>query len=339
MVFWKNVVKYTGWGVGKILHGGAVAVGYTASAIPQIAGRGDIGRTIREGSHSVGETIDGASETIGEYAGTAADKTLDFIEETTQTAVEFSRPGARWVLAELNEKVSDESFQRPFEGFDPPLETWSHDELSGLIELWQVRETALDRGEPIRSVKGALEHFSCNAAGLLFTKSAISYPEILRGALSALDLKSRSRAVEEMENVVIEHLWKKTIAHLDKEELAKLQREIQKSTTSENASAKIGADISTALFAAQMSGFGIYLAATTIAGTLTSLIGTTLPFAFYTSMTSTISLAIGPLGFLGAGLVVLVGASGKNWDKLLPFILYCRALRENKLQRYSASLV
>ena len=71
-----------------------------------------------------------------------------------------------------------------------------------------------------------------------------------------------------------------------------------------------------ALGAAQLSGFGIYLLASSTLGAITSVLGITLPFAFYTGMSSVISFVIGPVGFLVMG--VLVYRSFKNvrsWDE------------------------
>lgn len=53
-----------------------------------------------------------------------------------------------------------------------------------------------------------------------------------------------------------------------------------------------------ALTAATLSGFGVYTAASTLVGGLTSLVGVTLPFAFYTTMSSVIAFATGPVGWI-----------------------------------------
>jgi hypothetical protein len=54
--------------------------------------------------------------------------------------------------------------------------------------------------------------------------------------------------------------------------------------------------------AAQLSGFGIYLLASSTVGAISSLVGVTLPFAFYTGMSSAIGIAIGPIGLLLAAI-------------------------------------
>lgn len=53
--------------------------------------------------------------------------------------------------------------------------------------------------------------------------------------------------------------------------------------------------------AAQASGFGVYLLASSTVGAITSFLGITLPFAFYASMSKVISVIIGPIGFLVMG--------------------------------------
>lgn len=59
------------------------------------------------------------------------------------------------------------------------------------------------------------------------------------------------------------------------------------------------------------SGFGIYIAATTLMHTvMTSMLGITLPFAMYTGLTTSMGLLISPLGAfaLGAGLLFRIGS-------------------------------
>jgi hypothetical protein len=55
------------------------------------------------------------------------------------------------------------------------------------------------------------------------------------------------------------------------------------------------------LGAAQASGFGVYLLASSTAGAIASVVGITLPFALYTSLSTAISYLIGPIGFVALG--------------------------------------
>jgi hypothetical protein len=56
------------------------------------------------------------------------------------------------------------------------------------------------------------------------------------------------------------------------------------------------------LGAAQLSGFGAYLLASNTIGAFTSLVGVSLPFAFYTGMSLVISVVIGHAGLLRAAI-------------------------------------
>lgn len=54
--------------------------------------------------------------------------------------------------------------------------------------------------------------------------------------------------------------------------------------------------------AAQFSGFAVYLLASSTVGAITSALGITLSFGFYTAMSSVISVAIGPIGWAIAAI-------------------------------------
>jgi hypothetical protein len=56
-----------------------------------------------------------------------------------------------------------------------------------------------------------------------------------------------------------------------------------------------------AIGAAQASGFGVYALASSTVSAIASVVGVSLPFAFYTTLSTTISYVIGPLGFLVLG--------------------------------------
>jgi uncharacterized protein YaaW (UPF0174 family) len=77
-----------------------------------------------------------------------------------------------------------------------------------------------------------------------------------------------------------------------------------------------------ALGLAHASGNSLYLASTTALGFVTHAAGVSLPFVAYTGMTSTIAFVIGPAGWLAAGSWAFWKATGPEWKKLTPAILY-----------------
>jgi hypothetical protein len=82
-----------------------------------------------------------------------------------------------------------------------------------------------------------------------------------------------------------------------------------------------------ALSAAQASGFGVYMGATTALGLASHAVGATLPFAAYTGMTSTIAFLIGPIGFLAnVGWLAHVLTS-PEWARIIRGLLHTIAMR------------
>jgi uncharacterized protein YaaW (UPF0174 family) len=77
-----------------------------------------------------------------------------------------------------------------------------------------------------------------------------------------------------------------------------------------------------ALGAAQASGLSSYLASTTALGFVTHAVGVTLPVAVSSGITSTIAFAIGPAGWLAVAGWAFWKATGPEWKKLTPAILY-----------------
>lgn len=100
------------------------------------------------------------------------------------------------------------------------------------------------------------------------------------------------------------------------------------------ASLKGAASTLAILGAAQASGIGIYIASTTALGFLTHAVGVTLPFAFYTGMTSTIAFVIGPVGWLSAGIWGAWQLTEPKWKKIIPALIYIIAI--NSRMRLSA---
>ncbi len=78
---------------------------------------------------------------------------------------------------------------------------------------------------------------------------------------------------------------------------------------------------------ANASGFGVYLLASSAVGSITGLLGITLPFAFYTSMSSTIAMVTGPLGWAVLAMWGISKIGSPNKKKTLPSVIMVAAVR------------
>ena len=84
-----------------------------------------------------------------------------------------------------------------------------------------------------------------------------------------------------------------------------------------------------ALAAAQLSGFGVYLAASTAVGAITGILGIALPFPFYVGMAKAIAVIIGPIGWAALGIAAFYKLGSPNMKKLLPAVLFIAAERNS----------
>lgn len=103
--------------------------------------------------------------------------------------------------------------------------------------------------------------------------------------------------------------------------------------------ARVGGPLATlaALSAAQASGFGVYLGATTALGFASHAVGVTLPFAAYAGMTSTIAFVIGPLGFLASTGWLAHVLTSPEWARMMRGLLHIIAMRA-KYSKFSNQL-
>ncbi len=82
-----------------------------------------------------------------------------------------------------------------------------------------------------------------------------------------------------------------------------------------------------AIAAAKMSGFGVYLMASTVLGGLTNALGLTLPFAVYMGMSQAITLVLGPVGWAALAGGVVWTLNQPNWARLILGVVYISFMR------------
>ncbi len=157
-----------------------------------------------------------------------------------------------------------------------------------------------------------------------------SYLKIVSQTANKLKIKTSATASpQEIETAIAQKvltaMWKK----MTPEQRLRMDEELQKvAQRFDKANALINdGSILAILTTARLSGFRVYLAATTALGALTSTLGITLPFAAYTTMTSAIGLIIGPVGWIGLGLLAAWQLTGPNHNRIVQAILYIRILR------------
>lgn len=165
----------------------------------------------------------------------------------------------------------------------------------------------------------------------IFGETSITYYDLLKNCANHLNIYGNISTVKDLEQNISQIYLKNMIDKLSPEERLELEGKLQEFSTSQGYGKELGS--LAALAGAQLSGFGIYLAASTIVGGITSAIGVALPFAFYTGMSSVISTIIGPVGWIGLAGVALYKYNRVDYNKVLPPIIYLISLKYKYLNK------
>lgn len=205
----------------------------------------------------------------------------------------------------------------------------TNDERAGLARLLECQGTAP------QDLMNALQRNSQSMAGRIFGTPP-DYLEILHKCLDKLKVryeKTEPRKALEAKLVhkVIGDAW----SQMTPEQREGMQRAMAKAARIESLDESRLAALGpiAALSAAQISGFGIYLFATTALSAITGALGVALPFAAYTAMSSAISVVIGPAAWIGAGLFAIWKLTGPDFKRVIPAVLMISALRDKYTRR------
>lgn len=132
----------------------------------------------------------------------------------------------------------------------------------------------------------------------------------------------------EIENTIVVKVFSEIYEKLSDDKKIELRDELNRLAQDKD----FGAEIITAsgIILARLSGFQIYLLATTALGALSGALGITLPFVIYTTLTRSISIVIGPIGWVALGILTVFHLNQPNWSKLIPGIVYISYLRNKQ---------
>lgn len=137
-------------------------------------------------------------------------------------------------------------------------------------------------------------------------KKQLSYTEVLKKVANHYHIEVENfNDKKKIEEEIFFFKIKENFKNLSTEEQKKIQEELLKISESStiNASQLKALGAIGTLTAANLSGFGMYLMASTVVGGVSGALGITLPFVFYTGMSSFLSFITGPVGWtIGLGV-------------------------------------
>ncbi|MBZ9730890.1 hypothetical protein LB467_14435 [Salegentibacter sp. JZCK2] len=152
--------------------------------------------------------------------------------------------------------------------------------------------------------------------GLLQKK--FTYREILKKIANHYKIPISGTDVKKIEEEILVYKFQENFQKLSPEDKRRFQQELNKVLEKKNLEGSQLASLGSvgALALAEISGMGIYIVASTFVGGLTSVLGITLPFAFYTGMSSFLAFVTGPVGWaVGIGALAY-SLRNDNFDSI-----------------------
>ena len=158
-----------------------------------------------------------------------------------------------------------------------------------------------------------------------------SYRNILEQTFEKLGIEDDDywHSKKDLEIMITQHVFQAGLEKMSAQERKEFEKELHKISSEFDKTGDLAgsASLFTALGAAKLSGFGVYLLASSTLGALSGAAGLAIPFAFYTTISSTIAVVIGPIGWISAGLFAVWKLTGANYKKLIPAIVFIAAAR------------
>jgi len=156
-----------------------------------------------------------------------------------------------------------------------------------------------------------------------------SYSDMIDLAAKNFKLKRDTKNDADLEKYIIATQFEKMIKKMDKKDREVLELEITKIAEEKFGKKNLNLVLSSSgILAANLGGFATYTMATSLLGGISSALGVVLPFAAYTTLTSAISLALGPLGVGALSLWGVHKVTSANIKSTILVVLEIAAIRE-----------
>lgn len=193
-------------------------------------------------------------------------------------------------------------------------------------------EKALIITDKLRSVSG---HSVINLLRTFGAIESLSYKDIIVDCCNNLKIAVGRKGIKTLENEIAEKMlnsiWNKLNKKQKDDLIKKMKKEAEKRNISNSIAwgdiAKGTTPIATLLIMGN-AGFGVYIAAVTSLSAISSALGLSLGFGAYTSLTSGLSVALGPVGIIISGIWAAYMFGSPNYQKkVIPCILIFSMIR------------
>lgn len=149
-----------------------------------------------------------------------------------------------------------------------------------------------------------------------------NYVEILSNLAKKMKVKFNANdTVYEIEKAILIKYWNAVLTKLtpeQKQELIKQAEELAKKYGKNISNEVVGLS---AISIAQLSGFGVYMLASTALGAVNSALSLGLSFGVFMGLSSILSIVIGPTAVAGLGLSIFFKLTAPNYEKILKVVI------------------
>lgn len=176
-----------------------------------------------------------------------------------------------------------------------------------------------------------------NSEGLFDSSiDKLSYKSILNIIKDKLKIQNEFNSEGDTEKAIAAIVFKDVLSKMTEHQKAAFEKELVKIASIEEGIIYKSGTVFATLTAAQVSGFWVYLLATSSLSFLSGAIGLTLPFIAYTTLSTAIRVIIGPVGWIGMGLFTLWKINEVNYTKIIPAVIYIGWLREKYTKEFES---
>ena len=204
-----------------------------------------------------------------------------------------------------------------FSGMDVPelLIHASADERSNLAAIVGTPASS----DPA-AIANALRKAGSHGVASFLRGSDVHYEEVVRDVAIKLGAKNlpTSGTASELERLAVGAAIEQMLSKASPVERKAILDELAKNQTRSSGGLMTATG---GLVLANLSGFGLYVAASSSLAAITSAVGLTLPFAVYTGMSSLLATVTGPLGWAALAVVAVVKFGGAEYKKTVPGVI------------------
>ena len=248
----------------------------------------------------------------------ALEKVLNLLRDKQEELKDLDKDPSEFSLRELLAHANEEELDA--------LQRFSEIKLKNFqqFELAIRKKASNDVAVLVKKVKG-----------IEGDHAVATYSDMLDLTGKRLKLMRDNRGDLEFEKHIVQAAFEKMVDAMDEKERKLLEHEISKYAEKHLGKKNLDIAVSSGgLIAVNLGGFTTYTMASSLLAGVGSTLGVTLPFAAYTTLSSTLSVVMGPIGIGALGLWGLHKITSPNTKVTILVVLSVAAIRERLIFEY-----